>query len=86
MTGAASEDAMLPTTFVIAASMTLVFILSVSVQEKLVREPADRALLVRFDDPRSSRLVSCLGPARSYHLAFDPPRAREKISGLERPA
>jgi hypothetical protein len=35
MTDAAREDAMLPRTFVIAASMTLVFILSASAQEKL---------------------------------------------------
>ena len=51
MTGAASEDAMLPRTFVIAASMTLAFILSASAQEKLVGTYGEARTSLAFKIP-----------------------------------
>ena len=51
MTGAASEDAMFPRTFVIAAPMTLVFILSASAQEKLVGTYGEARTSLAFKIP-----------------------------------
>jgi len=51
MTGAAGEDAMFPRTFVIAASMTLVFILSASAQEKLVGTYGEARTSLAFKIP-----------------------------------